>query len=56
MDRDKEAKHSTTHPRGFELPTEAFTRKTDIRDRGPPHFYSKTTEFPPVSTVNSQIG
>lgn len=40
-----------THtPSSFELPTENFTRKTGMRDRGSPGFEYNNTEYLSIST------
>ena len=38
-------------PRGFEFPTETFSRKTAMTDRGPPGFEYNSTEHLSVSAV-----
>lgn len=38
-------------PRSFEQPTETFSRKTGMRDKGPPGYEYNSTEYLSVSAV-----
>lgn len=51
IDGTKKAIRTQNEPRGFELPTETFVRKTGRRDRGPPGFEHNNTEHLSISAV-----